>query len=79
MKQATLLGYYNTTLNALSESDLADEDQQLIRDFLKEQVLLYSRKNSLSSTIYALAFPLQISAVNSVATLKGLDKEILMR
>lgn len=76
VKQATLLGYYNTTLNALSESDLADEDQQLIRDFLKEQVLLYSRKNSLSSTIYALAFPLQISAVNSVATLKGLDKEM---
>lgn len=76
VKQATLLGYYNTTLNALSESGLVDEDQQLIRDFLKEQVLLYSRKNSLSSTIYALAFPLQISAVNSVATLKGLDKEM---
>ncbi len=76
VKQATLLGYYNTTLNALSESELVDEDQQLIRDFLKEQVLLYSRKNSLSSTIYALAFPLQINAVNSVATLKGLDKEM---
>lgn len=76
VKQATLLGYYNTTLNSLSESELVDEDQQLIRDFLKEQVLLYSRKNSLSSTIYALAFPLQISAVNSVATLKGLDKEM---
>lgn len=76
VKQATLLGYYNTTLNALSESEIADEDKQLIRDFLKEQVLLYSRKNSLSSTIYALAFPLQISAVKSVVTLKGLDKEM---
>lgn len=76
VKQATLLGYYNTTLNALSESEIADEDKQLIRDFLKEQVLLYSRKNSLSSTIYALAFPLQISAVKSVVTLKGLDKDM---
>ena len=76
VKQATLLGYYNTTLNTLSESELADEDKQLVEAFLKEQVLLYSRKNSLSSTIYALAFPLQISAVNSVVTLKGLDKEM---
>lgn len=76
VKKTALLGYYNTTLNALEDSKLDSKQKEIIKDFLKEQVMLYSRKNSISSTIYALAFPLQINAVKTTANIKNLDNEV---
>lgn len=68
-----LTRYYNTVLADLSESDVSTEDKELITSYLKEQVALYSRKNSLSATQFMLSFPVQILDVKRVVEGNGSD------
>lgn len=72
-KATTLAGYYFSTLKDVCKSDLEEDEKQAICDFLKEQVALYSRNNSISPAQYALAFPLQIYTVRATVAEKGLD------
>ena len=68
-----LTRYYNTVLADLSESDVSTEDKELITSYSKEQVALYSRKNSLSATQFMLSFPVQILDVKRVVESNGSD------
>lgn len=68
-----LTRYYNTVLLDLKDSDISEAEKNIIRAYLKEQVALYSQKNSLSATQYTLAFPTQIHEVKRTVMANNAD------
>lgn len=75
-KAGTLYSYYTTTLTALEESKVSKEAKEAIKNFLKEQVANFSSKRGLTTTQYALAFPIQINSAKSLLMNEG-DDELL--
>lgn len=61
-KANTLYSYYRTTLEALEESDVSEKGKATIKNFLKEQIATFSSKSGMTTTQFALAFPLQHSS-----------------
>lgn len=72
-KGRALLGFYEAVSQEVEESTIGTEDKAVITQFLREQVALYSRVNSLNIGQYTLAFPLQITRVKQTVEMKGLD------
>lgn len=58
-KSNTLYSYYRTTLKVLEESETSEEGKELIKNFLKDQIANFSGKSGMTTTQFALAFPLQ--------------------
>lgn len=75
-KAGTLYSYYTATLKSLGESDVSSEAKESIANFLKEQVANFSSKRGLTSTQYALAFPIQINSARSLL-MNEEDEELL--
>lgn len=72
-KQVALYGFYSSVLEKIKKSDLSPEKATALRDFLREQVALYSGRHTLSIEQYLMAFPLQIYTVRTTILLEKLD------
>lgn len=74
-KNAVLLAYYTSTLQAMSESDLEAEEVAKLTQFLEEQTVNFSGIDAMTLDQFSLACPLQIYTVKSTCSRIGLSNE----
>lgn len=68
-----LTAYYHTASKDIADSTISEQDKLVLTSYLKEQVALYSHKNSLSAVQFTMAFPTQIIQAKRTVEASGAD------
>ena len=75
-KTVALFGFYSQALQAIKDSSLSVEQATELKNYLKEQVALFSARHTLNAEQYVMAFPLQIHVTRCTAVYqKNLNEE----